>query len=245
MPVCIPRSTSRVHICNVSWQVVTLLRRAAPAGVGVTTLARVLYTNLNATEATADAGATSTTDNTASKQPTAKSRLFAGIETGIFLVHHVGAGSSGLHTADAVAAARSLMPAVLQRHVGQQCSHLQVECGPWRSTVPRMLRSALLPQSGATHLPLWSAMVRVTDAFASEAVRLVPCADGRALQHVLIVDSKLLLGTCKLMQLVVHHTSTDPSALSHDTHRTRHSTDHIRIPCNQCSGFDFLWMRTN
>ena len=243
MPVCVLSSTSRAHICHVSWQVVTLLRRAAPAGVGVTTLAHVLYTNLNATEATAEAGATSSTDNTVSKQPTAKSRLFAGIETGIFLVHHVGAG--GLHTADAVAAARSLMPAVLQRHVGQQCSHLQVECRPWRSTVPRMLRSALLPQSGTTHLPLWSAMVRVTDAFASEAVRLVPCADGRALQHVLIVDSKLLLGTCKLMQLVAHHISTDPCTLTHDTHGTRHYTDHIRTPCNKCAGFDFLWMRTN
>ena len=182
-----------------------LLRRAAPAQVAVTPLGHVIYTNLNATEASV-----ATTGNPAGQRTPVKSRLFAGIETGIFLFHHRGAEHGELDK-KAVAVARNLMPGVLRENQGK---HLQVECG-WRSGVPRMVKAALCShlQSGP-HLPLWNAMLRVVDAFAAEAVRLIPCARTAVPQHVFVVDCKLLLATCKLMQSVPASHSISTQTLS-------------------------------
>ena len=171
-----------------------LLRSAAPDQVAVTPLGHVIYTNLNATEASASA-----TGTPVDQRKPVKSRRFAGIETGIFLVHHRGAQHGDLGN-KAVAVARNLMPSVIRENQGK---HLQVECG-WRSDVPRMVKAALFSHSQqGSHLPLWNAMLRVVDAFAAEAVRLIPCEHIVVRQHVLVVDCKLLLATCKLIQSVL------------------------------------------
>ena len=171
-----------------------LLRRAAPEQVAVTPLGHVIYTNLNATEASV-----ARTGNPAGQRKPVKSRLFAGIETGIFLVHHRGAEHGELED-KATSLARNLMPSVISENQGR---HLQVECG-WRSDVPRLVKAALSPHpQPGSHLPLWNAMLRVVDAFAAEAVRLIPCAHIAVPQHVLVVDCKLLLATCKLIQSVL------------------------------------------